>query len=316
MMPETTIKEKALRTKEGQQRLEIVPCNLCGAEDATRLYRIDGFQIVRCRKCGLIYVNPRLVREEVEKIYSQSEYFHNPKFYQFDGYMYGYAEYISERQEIERSFEKVVQRLQVLTSPGHLFDIGCGPGYFLEVARRHGWEVTGMEISEAAVRYARHRLGLDVVQGSFEEQVLPPISFDAGVLLDVIEHFHDPFSALQKVHALLRPGGVVTIATPNAGSLLARLLGGRWEDMRRVKEHLYLFSEKTLTLMLQKTGFRVLKVHQYGRHFKVGKILRRWEFYHKGTARFLQSASRLLGFYDKTYYIVPFTKMIVFAEKV
>lgn len=296
--------------------LESVGCNLCSANDTEHLYKIDGFNLVRCRRCGLIYVNPRLVRQEVEKIYTRPEYFHNPQFYDSDGFLYGYAEYVSERQEIEKSFEKVVKCLASLKTPGRLFEVGCGLGYFLNVARQYGWEVTGSEISESAAHYARRMLGLSVLWGSFEEQTLPPVSFDAGVLLDVIEHFHDPFAALQKSHKLLKPDGVLIIGTPNAGSLVARILGSRWEDMRRVKEHLYLFSHRTLTMMLEKSGFRVVKTVQYGRYFKVGKILRRWEIYGKRTARFLRCMSSVLGLEDRIYYIVPFTKMIVFAKKV
>ena len=310
-----TEKETTSQKEFLEEKMEYTHCNLCSADDAKQLYHIDGFNLVRCRRCGLIYVNPRLVKKEVEKIYTAPEYFHNPKFYDFDGSLYGYAEYVSERVEIEKSFEKIAQRLETHKSPGRLFEVGCGLGYFLDVARQRGWEGTGIEVSQFAVRYA-HRLGLNVLCGSFEDQLLPPLAFDAGVLLDVIEHLHDPSSALHVAHRFLKQGGILVIGTPNAGSPISRMLGARWEDIRRVKEHLHLFSERTLTQLLAKAGFRVVEVTQYGRYFKVGGILKRWELYHRALARSVSQLTRVIGVYDKVFYIVPYTKMIVFAKKV
>ena len=311
----STTKETASQIEHPEDTMEYTNCNLCSANDAQHLYEIDGFNLVRCQRCGLIYVNPRLMSKEIEKIYAEPEYFHNPKFYDFDGFLYGYAEYVSEREEIEKSFEKTVKRLETFKPSGRLFEVGCGLGYFLDVAHQRGWEVTGIEISKSAARYA-HLLGLNVLCGSFEDQMLPPLSFDAGVLLDVIEHLHDPTSVLRTAHRLLKPGAVLVIGTPNAGSLISRILGSRWEDMRRVREHLYLFSRQTLTQMLAKAGFQVVEVTQYGRYFKVGQILKRWELYHRGLARSLAQLSRVIGLHDKIFYIVPYTKMIVFAKKI
>lgn len=296
--------------------LEHVRCNLCGRDDPQLQHVISGFQIVRCRNCSLIYVNPRLSKEQTHQLYTHSEYFQNKSFYGPDGSaVYGYGEYLSQRQEIERSFEKIIHHLARFQSPGNLFEVGCGPGYLLNVARRHGWRVAGTEVSPYACRYAQEELGLNVSSQPLEEGTFSANSFDAGVMLDVVEHLHDPLSSLQAMHRLLKPGGVLVIGTPNAGSWVARILGPRWEDMRRVKEHLYLFSDRTLGAMLEKSGFRVGKTIQYGRYFQIGQILKRLEIYHEGLANGLARISRGLRLYNKVFYIVPFTKIIVFAKK-
>ena len=89
--------------------------------------------------------------------------------------------------------------------------------------------VAGVEPSAFASAFARDRLGLDVPhRRTSSTPSLPDASFDAIVLGDVIEHLPDPGAALDRIAALLRPGGVLYLALPDAGSRLARLMGRRW----------------------------------------------------------------------------------------
>lgn len=52
-----------------------VPCNLCGSDSTTPLFEKQGLNIVKCKKCELVYVNPGLSGKEIEKIYQESDYF-------------------------------------------------------------------------------------------------------------------------------------------------------------------------------------------------------------------------------------------------
>lgn len=47
-----------------------------------------------------------------------------------------------------------------------VLDVGCGNGYFLEVAKDAGMQVTGIEINQAAARYAKKEYDIDVVVAS------------------------------------------------------------------------------------------------------------------------------------------------------
>jgi 2-polyprenyl-3-methyl-5-hydroxy-6-metoxy-1,4-benzoquinol methylase len=311
----SVVKHATPTAAAGPIRLEQVSCNLCSADDARHLYTIDGFRVVRCRVCSLVYVNPRLAAGEVEQIYARPEYFQNQDFYSENGSLYGYAAYVSEREEIERSFERVLTQLERFLHPGTLLEVGSGLGFFLAVARARGWRASGLEVSAYAAEYARRVLHVDVSCARLEAQTFPLGSFDACVLLDVIEHFADPLSALRICHGLMAADGVLVVATPNVGSAVARLMGARWEDLRRITEHLYLFSRQTLRKMLRRAGFEVLGCRQYGRYFTIGQVLRRAAIYQPALSSGLLRVSQKLGLDEKRMYVIPLTKIVVFARK-
>src|SRR5439155_18858419 len=127
---------------------------------------------------------------------------------------------VTARSTLER-IERHVRR-------GALLDLGCWVGFLLAGARERGWSTLGAEPSEFAWRYARERLGLEVLHAGLLDADLPQGSFDAVVMADVIEHLPDPAGALDRLAQVLRPGGVVHLALPNAGSRLARSMGPRW----------------------------------------------------------------------------------------
>ncbi|MDX1613302.1 MAG: class I SAM-dependent methyltransferase [Candidatus Promineifilaceae bacterium] len=229
--------------------LTSIPCNLCGAQDSERLYEKGGLPIARCRRCSLIYANPRLTQEEIWQRYSPT--------YFWDEYMPAHraagGEYVEavHRQRATPLLNLIEPYRQLNT----LLEIGCAAGFFLKVAAAERWDVIGIEIMAPAVTYARDTLGLDVRAGVVEEANLPPASFDAIVMIETVEHLLDPAATLRTVHQLLRPGGVFLVAVPNYNSLMRSLLGSSWSVLSPA-EHLYYFTEHTLERMLAEVGFR------------------------------------------------------------
>jgi SAM-dependent methyltransferase len=138
--------------------------------------------------------------------------------------------------------------------PGDLLEIGTAAGLFMKSAERTGWRTKGVEPLAPAVAFARERLGLDVILGTLEEADLAPGSFDAVVMLDTIEHVPNPLHVLTSVHALMRQRGLLVLTTPNWEALSRHALGEQWAAISAA-EHLYLFSEATLTATLKKAGF-------------------------------------------------------------
>jgi SAM-dependent methyltransferase len=139
---------------------------------------------------------------------------------------------------------------------GRLLDVGCGAGYFLSGMRRHGWEVSGLEVSRRAAQIAERDYGLEVRVGELGSMAFAASSFDVVTLWNVLEHLPSPKGDLRIIHDILRPGGLLAFGIPNAASLDARVFGRFWAglDMPR---HLHVFAPEALGRMLTELGFRV-----------------------------------------------------------
>jgi 2-polyprenyl-3-methyl-5-hydroxy-6-metoxy-1,4-benzoquinol methylase len=295
--------------------LERVRCNLCGADNTAPVMEIDSFHIVRCRQCGLVYVNPRHGEDALHEIYTESYYDHDGITNGLE--FYGYDDYLRDEENIKITFAKRLKTIERYATKGRLLDVGCATGFFLDLARGQGWEVVGTEVSNFAARYARERFGLDVRVGTLRDLSLPDEAFDVVTTWDVIEHVLDPMAELQEMRRILRDDGILSIITPNAGSLVARLLGRRWEEFRRVREHVYFFSGSTLTQMLQKVGFEVLRAESADKVFYLGPAVKRLKYYTWDGA-ITSAAARWvyrLGLARKRININPFTKIAVYARK-
>lgn len=295
--------------------LENVRCNLCGSHDTEPVAEVDSFHIVRCRQCGLIYVNPRYREDVLEQLYTA-------EYYDHDGIkngqaFFGYDDYIADEENIRITFVKRLKTIERFVRKGKLLDIGCATGFFLDLARTRGWEVVGSEVSAFAAQYARDRFGLDVHIGPLKDLHFDAETFDVVTMWDVIEHVADPLGDLQEVWRILRKDGLLSLITPDCGSPIARLLGKRWEEMRRVREHIYFFSKRTMTEMLHRTGFEVLKIENADKVFYLGPAMQRLKYY-TWDGVLTNMATRLvykLGLDKIRININPFTKIAVYARK-
>jgi SAM-dependent methyltransferase len=212
---------------------ESVACNLCGGQDAESLFtlrdhrlRVDDvdWTAVRCRRCGLGYLNPRPTAEEVERYYP--------------------AEYFQHRGSHMRRYRRM--SAYVAGDAGRLLDVGTARGDFLALMKERGWTVAGIE---PAVE-AGNPHGLEMHRDPFPDQCdLPSNAYDVVTAWAVFEHLHDPSRAFQVCERLLRPGGKLLVQVPNLRSIAARF--GLQEDVPR---HLYFFSEKTLQGYGERTG--------------------------------------------------------------
>ena len=211
----------------------------------------NGFSIVRCAGCGLVYVNPRLPAKILaEQVYG-ADYFDA-------AHGYGLADHFSA-EERERAMKAANRRLTWLehhTKPGRLLDVGCAAGYFMLAAKNRRWNVQGVEISEHAAAFARKEFGLDVTVAEFSSFEPEHEAYDLVTLLDVIEHLPDPAGGLRRAHAALKPGGFLFLATPNFASLSARVLGAHW-GLLEPDHHFYYFTPRTLDELLNRNGFGV-----------------------------------------------------------
>lgn len=111
-----------------------------------------------------------------------------------------------------------------------LIDIGCGGGLIAEPMRRMGFKVTALDASSENIGTARahaEQVGLDIAyRASTVEQMVQAGAgpFDVVLTMEVIEHVADPGEFVRACSKLLKPGGIMIVATLNR-TLKGLLLG-------------------------------------------------------------------------------------------
>lgn len=233
------------------------PCNGCGCPKQDPVFDKNGWQLVRCVGCGLVFVANPPADAERAALYSFAAGYHQEL-------AENAASIAFHRAEARRNL-KVLNRHAA--PGGRLLDIGCSSGLFLATAREAGWQVRGLEYSPDSAQMARQQFGLDVVTGELGPDTFAPASFDVVTLWDVIEHVPDPRLVLERAKPLLAPGGLLVIKTPNLDGLYPQV---SYRFARRIQfwghpeppGHLFQFSTKTLARIVRDLGYEVEAVHQ------------------------------------------------------
>ncbi len=286
-----------------------VPCNLCGSELRVPFCPENGRGLVKCQACGLVYVSPRPDPTELYALYGES-YFRNS-----DSGTVGYTNYLRDETNIRKTFQRRLKRIERFTPPGALLDIGCATGFFLATAQERGWRGQGLDVSHFAVNYAREQLGLDVQQGSLLELDYPANHYDLITMWDVIEHVPDPKAYVQRASALLKPGGLFALATPDLESFPARLTGRRWVGYKLSEEHVYYFSLRTLIQLLDNAGMDVIDHYHVGKYVTFSLFMNRLSMYTPLLARAGQWLESRLHLSEWSLYVNPLDIIAITARK-
>jgi len=221
------------------------PCVLCGGD------RFDEYcpGLLTCRGCTLVFADTRLSDRELRDLYGEPYFFGEE-----------YGDYLADRRVHERNFRRRLATLERFLNPsrrGSLLEIGSAYGFFLDLARGRFDTVAGIDVSREGVAFAREKLGLEAVSGEFLEQDLGDRTFDVVCLWDVMEHLRHPHRYLEKIAAHTVPGSLVALTTGDVGSWNARWRKGKWR-LIHPPTHLYYFSRRTISAMLEKYGYEVL----------------------------------------------------------
>jgi len=223
--------------------LEHVKCSLCGADDTELVTIEDSFRIVKCKRCGLIYLNPRPREENLLEFYGDFFSTNEESVSQWSRLM-GKV-YKETKKNIEKEY-----------SSGKLLDMGCGLGLFLKLWNPKKWELFGVDISKKAVGYAKNK-GLNVKQDSLEETDFSDNYFDVITMFYVLEHLPNPLKVLKEVRRVLKKDGLLVIRIPQSISAerFLKFFGVR-RNLFHPPMHLYDFSTKILKEFLLKAGFK------------------------------------------------------------
>ncbi len=251
-------------------------CLLCGSDQFKTIYQgcmadiptTDKYTIteasikkpehlLRCQQCGLTFV-------------PQTSNQHNLEAHYIDMVD---EQYLDEEISRRETSQKVLKRIQKFKKTGRLLEVGCATGFFLDEAKKNGWDVCGIEPSKWAADYAAQTFNLKVTQSLLNNTEETNNSFDVIVMLDVIEHLTNPARELQALRQMLKNDGILYISTPNISSFTSKLLKSRWWGINQY--HLFCFSKKTLSKLLKRVHIKPKKYYSHPRSFSVNYLLKR-----------------------------------------
>lgn len=234
-------------------------CDLCGSKSSKDLRQENGYPIVQCADCSLIYVSkiPIVVGDKViGEYYSGSE----------EEIIVNQKRYSVVSQYLVSTIDKL------LPGRGRLLDVGCGFGFFLKEAKAKGWEVYGTDLSEVSIEYAKTNNKLsDVWSCELSDLPVPRGYFSAINLTNVLEHVPSPLKMLRDCKDQLQHGGYIFVRVPNVAFFrfierfrpLLKLLGINRDTSILATEppvHLTGLSPHTLNKYFEKAGLKTVYI--------------------------------------------------------
>lgn len=235
--------------------MKSIICNFCQNKAYETIYTLKDFQLgldgtftlVRCTKCGLLYLNPQPTLDSLMNYYPDC----------YDSYTK------KKTSSIVNTFGYTLKYYLITryVKGGKLLDVGFGNGNFLKrMEQREGWDLYGIEPVTYPYNLSKRYLkkstlyNCTLIDTNFENDY-----FDVITLWDVLEHVPNPLESLIESYRILKPGGYIFIQTPNPISWEAKLFGPFWRGLEAPR-HLFLFVPAVLVNKLTDIGFIVLKV--------------------------------------------------------
>ena len=229
-----------------------IACPVCGETGFSSCWTVEKSRWVRCRTCSLLLQNPQPLSRDIIERYDE--------------------EYFRYEQENEEAFLNLMKlglrdigfdKLDIHNREERSFlDIGCATGRLSAAMRDSGWDARGVEVCRPAAEFGIRELKVPIHIGTIEDAAFDDNSFDVVHNSHVIEHINQPDVFVKEIHRILKPGGYFICTTPNALGFQALFFKERWRSV--IADHLFLFSTRTLPLLAEKSGFRVIRKKTWG----------------------------------------------------
>jgi 2-polyprenyl-3-methyl-5-hydroxy-6-metoxy-1,4-benzoquinol methylase len=235
-------------------------CLICGEKRFKTIFNCtdslvsgEDFAISVCENCGFTMTVSPPDEKNIGNYYLSENYIsHSDLKRSLTEKLYHFA-----RNYMLHNKWRLINKMTGLKS-GELLDIGSGTGYFPAYMQNKGWITNGVEISDFARNYSYSKFGLEVYSPD-KIEALSGKSYDCITLWHVLEHFQNPVYWLEKIRYLLKDDGVCLIAVPNASSTDAKWFRQFWAAYD-VPRHLWHFSPDTLTKLITKNGFSLVRI--------------------------------------------------------
>lgn len=246
-------------------------CPICESKNNTKYWAMRGYSLTKCKKCEFVWDSNR--SENVLLQYDKS-YFKN------DNPKGGYTNYFEGMKINRKTFVDRLKKIEKrLGFKGRLLDVGAALGDCLEVAQEMGWSDSyGVEVSKFAVSEAKKRGVKNIKNSTLAKSGYKYNSFDAITYQDVIEHVDDPIKELKTAYKHLKKDGLIFLVTPDIGGLWHKILKSMWYHYKP-GEHIMYFSEGSLSLALEKAGYKNIETRKTYHVLSVEYVLSRLRYY-------------------------------------
>jgi 2-polyprenyl-3-methyl-5-hydroxy-6-metoxy-1,4-benzoquinol methylase len=217
-------------------------CLVC---ESTNIQPLKGYYdekgLVKCKACKFVFMERIPTESELQDYYTRYSYTAEQKLPPSTITSYGL---LLDEFEAHRKTNK-------------LLDVGCGRGFFLDEAKKRGWEVYGSEYADEAIELCKSK-GLKMHQGKLKKDAFNQSDFDVITSFEVIEHINNPNEEVSIIQSLLRAGGLFYCTTPNFDSAMRLYLKSDY-NVICYPEHLSYYTKSTLTKVCEQNGLKQSK---------------------------------------------------------
>lgn len=230
-------------------------CPLCESNLIRQLLNKSGLELWQCNNCGVHFRVMESTQSKDHFLDIDMEAYNN-----------------SVRKTREDSYQTLITRITPHVKTGKWLDVGCSFGWLLDFVTEAGFSGYGVDPSPTATQAAEGKPFV-IMTGLYPETDGGGSPYQVVSFMDVLEHMADPVHVLNKTHAVLEQDGILVIQLPDRASLMYKLgfllfRLGLLEPLKRLYlfdfdfPHLYYFNKKSLTTLLQKTGYTVVELER------------------------------------------------------
>ena len=220
-------------------------CLICSSDRIQPIPLYENTGLVKCYNCSFVFSQWIPEKKKLDDYYSNG---------------YELTNYFSPITE--KRYNELLDGFEKFRHTNRILDIGAGCGFFMETAKKRGWEVTGTELSKSSIAACKN-LNSELVFGDLSEIQFPANHFDVIVNLEVIEHINNPVPFVSEISRILRKGGVSYLTTPNFNALHRYRLKEKY-DVISYPNHLCYFTKKTLKKLFKSNGLTPVKIKTTG----------------------------------------------------
>lgn len=233
--------------------MEKVDCIICSSKKSELIINVTDrlskekklYNIVKCKNCSFIFLNPRYNSMEIKPFYDAKAYDpHRKTFESIYTVLYSFVQYFTmywKYRIIRRYFSK-----------GSVLDIGGGNGKFVQFMNGKGWQAT-LQDSYAPIKNINKKYNFVKELSELKNK-----KFDLITLWHSIEHIHDQDILFKNIEDLLNKNGILMIAAPNIHAIEKKYFKENWVAYDAPR-HLYHFDLQTINKLCNNKNFKIIK---------------------------------------------------------